>query len=55
MARAVGAYLGCLALRDNGGDDIFCHRSSLTDGAYLMPGNPVQFEVTFNAQKGLAQ
>lgn len=40
---------------DAGGDDIFVHRSSLSDGGMLVQGNPVQFEVTWNAQKGKSQ
>lgn len=38
--------------RNGGGDDIFVHRSSLVDGGILVQGSPVQFEVTWNAQKG---
>ena len=47
---------GCLGVwllsRNAGGDDIFVHRSSLVDGGILVQGSPVQFEVTWNAQKG---
>ena len=47
----------CLSVpRNGGGDDIFVHRSALTDGGMLLQGAQVQFEVTWNAQKGsLAQ
>ena len=40
------------APRNGGGDDIFVHRSALTDGGMLLQGAQVQFEVTWNAQKG---
>ncbi|CAE7345854.1 cspA [Symbiodinium natans] len=40
---------------NGGGDDIFVHRSALTDGGMLLQGAQVQFEVTWNAQKGKSQ
>lgn len=48
----LGKIMSTSALRNNGGEDIFVHRSSLVDGGMLVQGNPVQFEVTWNHQKG---
>jgi len=38
-----------------GGDNVFVHRSALADGMMLLKGANVQYELTFNPQKGKAQ
>ena len=37
---------------DDGGDDIFCHYSSIEDGAMLKEGAKVTFETVFDETKG---
>ena len=36
---------------DEGGDDLFCHASSIQDGDALTEGMPVQFVKSYDAQK----
>ena len=36
---------------DSGGDDVFCHVSSITDGNGLREGDKVSYEVVFDERK----
>ncbi len=36
----------------DGGDDVFCHFSAITDGNSLGEGREVEYEAVYNAQKG---
>jgi len=39
-------------MQDDGSEDLFVHRSALTDGNLLLVGAPVAYEVVWNQQKG---